>query len=149
MTRIAPIIASLVGAAVLGGTAVAQDPVPLEGAAASPVSCNDPVLLVVWIEHLDRSKSKPYGDGLRSTKIVPRHGGRYLAVSPPMQVLEGKWPADRGFVVEQYPCEQAFREMWFSNEYQEKLKPLRAGSGDYTVALFKQRPQPAAPTARK
>lgn len=117
-------------------TAAVPASVPLEGAAASS-TCDDPVLLVVWIDHLDRSKSKLYGEGLRSTKIVARHGGRYLAVSPPALLLEGEWPADRGFVVEEYPCEQAFREMWFSAEYQSKLKPLRANSGEYTVALFK------------
>jgi len=101
--------------------------------------------LVVWIDNLDRTKSKAYGDGLRATRIVARHGGRYLAVSPPGQLLEGKWPVERGFVLEEYPCEQAFREMWFSDEYQQKLKPLRAGSGDYTVALFKTyRPAPPA-----
>jgi uncharacterized protein (DUF1330 family) len=149
MSRFLVGVTALVGCATLATSAAGQNPVALEGAAASPASCNDPVLLLVWIEGLDRAKSKPYGDGLRATQIVPRHGGRYLAVSPPTLVLEGKWPAERGFVVEQYPCEQAFREMWFSREYQEKLKPLRDGSGEYTVALFKLRPQPVTPVPPK
>ena len=51
-------------------------------------------------------------------------------------VLEGSWPSDRGFVVEHYPCLEAFKALWFSKEYQQRLKPLRAGSGDYTIALF-------------
>jgi uncharacterized protein (DUF1330 family) len=94
---------------------------------AAPKTCKDPVYLVVWIEHLDRTKSKAYGDGLRSSGIVARHGGEYQAVSPPALVLEGKWPADRGFVVERYPCME--------------------GSGDYTVAVFNafKRPAPAKP----
>jgi uncharacterized protein (DUF1330 family) len=114
---------------------------------AAPKTCKDPVYLVVWIEHLDRTKSKAYGDGLRSSGIVARHGGEYQAVSPPALVLEGKWPADRGFVVERYPCMDALKAMWFSDEYQKKLKPLREGSGDYTVAVFNafKRPAPAKP----
>jgi uncharacterized protein (DUF1330 family) len=131
-----------IGAALILTAAAGPAKPRLEGAAASK-ACNEPVVLLVWIDHLDRTRSKAYGDGLRSSRIVPRHGGKYLAVSPPLQVLEGEWPADRGFVIEQYPCEQAFREMWFSPEYQTKLKPLRANSGDYTVALFKAYRPPA------
>lgn len=115
---------------------------------ATSASCNDPVYLVVWVDHLDRSKSKAYGEGLRSTGIVKRNGGQYQAVSPPLLLLEGEWPADRGFVIESYPCLDAVKSMWFSDEYQKKLKPLRAGSGNYTVAVFKTyRPAPPAPSA--
>jgi uncharacterized protein (DUF1330 family) len=122
----------------LAASAAAQTP-PAE-------VCKDPVYLVVWIEHLDRTKSKAYGDGLRSSGIVARNGGEYQAVSPPALVLEGEWPADRGFVVERYPCMAALQRMWYSDEYQKKLKPLRAGSGEYTVAVFNafKRPSPAA-----
>jgi hypothetical protein len=37
------------------------------------------------------------------------------------------------------------QRMWYSEEYQKKLKPLRAGSGEYTVAVFNEfkRPAPA------
>ena len=119
-----------------------------------PARCDDPVSLVVWIEHLDRTRSKPYGDALRSSGIIARHGGQYLAVSPPMMMLEGEWPADRGFVVERYPCLDALKAMWFSDEYQKKIKPLRANSGNYTVAVFKQfgttaSAAPTSPSAKK
>jgi|GEM_PF-4850101 len=107
------------------------------GATTAPtVACDKPVYLVVWIENLDRSKSRAYGEALRASKIVSRHGGEYKAVGPPVVMLEGNWPADRGFVVEQYPCLEAIKTMWYSQEYQKKLVPLRAGSGDYTVAVF-------------
>lgn len=124
-------------------TAQTRPPTALEGPAARP-GCNKPVILVVWIEHLDRTKSKAYGEGLRASQIVPRNGGQYIAVSPPVRVLEGEWPADRGFVTERYPCLAAFEAMWYSDEYQKKLAPLRAGSGQYTIALFDERPPPSA-----
>jgi uncharacterized protein (DUF1330 family) len=115
-------------------------------AAQAPSSevCKDPVYLVVSIEHLDRTKSKAYGEALRSSGIVARNGGEYQAVGPPALVLEGEWPADRGFVVERYPCMAALQRMWYSDEYQKKLKPLRAGSGEYTVAVFNAFKRPAA-----
>ncbi|MGJ3230803.1 MAG: DUF1330 domain-containing protein [Oceanicaulis sp.] len=118
--------------------------VPLEGPAADPQTCNDPVYLMVWIDNLDRSKSAAYGAALRETQIVRRNGGEYLMVSPPALVVEGDWPETRGFVIERYPCRAAFENMWFSAEYQTELIPLRAGSGEYTVALFEDWP-PAAP----
>lgn len=106
-------------------------------------ACAEPVYLVVWIEHLNRTKSKAYGDALRASQIVRRHGGRYIAVSPPILPLEGNWPADRGVVIEEYPCLEALRTMWFSDEYQKQLKPLREGSGEYTVGVFKKFVPPA------
>ena len=71
-----------------------------------------------------------------------------------MMMLEGEWPADRGFVVERYPCLDALKAMWFSDEYQKKIKPLRANSGNYTVAVFKQfgttaSAAPTSPSAKK
>ncbi len=126
--------------ALAAAPALAQAPPP-PPAAYTPAgggACDKPVYLVVWVDHLDRAKSKAYGEGLRSTHIVPRHGGRYLAVSPPVKVLEGDWPADRAVVVEEYPCLAAATDMWFSDEYQKTLKPLREGSGDYKVALFQK-----------
>ena len=124
-------------------------PAPPPSVIADLTACNKPVLLVVWIEALDRSKSGAYGKALRESKLVPSHGGTYQAVSPPAELIEGEWPADRGFVVERYPCRAAFERFWTSDEYQKKVKPLREGSGKYTVALFDERmqalPAPADP----
>jgi uncharacterized protein (DUF1330 family) len=106
--------------------------------APAPVTCDKPVYLVVTIDKLDRSKTKAYGEGLRASGIVRRHGGEYKAVGPPDLMLEGEWPADRGYVIEEYPCMEQLRAMWFSDEYQKKLKPLREGSGTYTVAVFRK-----------
>nr|WP_197501413.1 DUF1330 domain-containing protein [Hyphomonas sp. Mor2] len=106
----------------------------LEGPAAT-LDCNRPVYLVVQIADLDRSISGDYAKALRDSKIVARNGGKYLMVSPPTQVLEGEWQSD-GFVVESYPCREAFEAMWYSDEYQNEIKPLREGSGVYTIGLF-------------
>jgi uncharacterized protein (DUF1330 family) len=128
-------------------------PLMLVAASAAPAApaqtCKDPVYLVVWIEHLDRTKSKGYGEALRSSGIVARHGGEYQAVGPPALVLEGEWPADRGFVVERYPCMAELQRMWYSDEYQKRLKPLRAGSGEYTVAVFNAYKKPVPAPAKK
>lgn len=115
-------------------------------AATSPPApaCDAPVYLVVTIDHLDRTRTAAYGAALRSSGIVRRHGGEYKAVGPPDLMLEGEWPADRAFLIEEYPCMERLRAMWFSDEYQKRIKPLREGSGTYTIAVFrKYRPRPA------
>jgi uncharacterized protein (DUF1330 family) len=127
-------IAALAGA--LPAIAPAQP--AAQAQAVAPATCDKPVYLVVTIDKLDRSKTKAYGEGLRASGIVRRHGGQYKAVGPPDLMLEGEWPADRGYVIEEYPCMEQLRAMWFSDEYQKKLKPLRAGSGTYTVAVFRK-----------
>lgn len=121
-------------------TALAQRPVD---AVPIPAGCVKPVYLMVWIENLDRTRTAAYGAALRSSRIVARHGGEYLMVSPPGLLFEGEWPEDRGFVVERYPCRAMLETMWYSDEYQNELVPLRENSGDYTIAVFDQ--WPAAP----
>ena len=113
---------------------------PVATAPAVPATCAKPVYLVVTIDHLDRTHTKAYGEALRASGIVKRNGGSYTMLGPPALVLEGEWPADRAFVVEEYPCMAAFRAMWFSDEYQKRIKPLRANSGAYTIALFDSYP---------
>lgn len=103
-----------------------------------PSGCDRPAYLVVAIDDLDRSKSAAYGEALRRTQIVPRHGGRYVAVGTPALVLEGEWPANRSFVLEKYPCLEMIRTFWYSTAYQQEIMPLRAGSGRYGVFAFEE-----------
>lgn len=108
----------------------------LSSAAAEAPACDKPVYLVISVDRFDRVKARPYAEAMRASGIVKRNEGSYRISGRPAQVLEGDWPQDRGFVIEHYPCRAAFDRMWLSAEYQEKLKPLRAGTGDYTIALF-------------
>lgn len=119
---------------------MAVSPMPAGAAPAPTAACDKPVYLVVTIDKLDRTKSKAYGEALRSSGIVKRNGGAYRIVGAPVQVLEGVWPATQMLLVEEYPCMAAFRSMWFSDEYQKRIKPLRAGSGTYTIAIFDSYP---------
>jgi uncharacterized protein (DUF1330 family) len=108
----------------------------LAASAPAAPACDKPVYLVISVDQFDRAKALPYAQAMRESGIVKRNGGSYRISGAPKQVLEGEWPAGRGFVVEHYPCHEAFERMWKSDEYQRKLKPLRAGTGNYTIALF-------------
>lgn len=105
---------------------------------AAPANCTRPAYLVVAIDDLDRSRSAPYGDALRRTQIVARHGGTYTLSGVPAKVLEGDWPAGRSLVVERFPCLEAIERFWYSDEYQKEVKPLREGSGRYLVVAYEE-----------
>ena len=138
-------IAFLVAAAAAqAALAAPAAPTPPLAPVAASATCNEPVLLVVWIDQLDRTHTKAYGEALRSSGIVRRHGGSYVAVGKPDLLLEGDWPADRNLVIEEYPCMAALKDFWFSDEYQKRIKPLRENSGHYTIGVFK-RYSPAPP----
>lgn len=107
--------------------------------AQTPEACNAPVFLIVLVDGFDRQRAAPYAQALRSTGVVAAHGGRYRAAGEPLAVLEGEWPADRAFVVEEYPCAERALAMWNSATYQEQVKPKRAGTGRYSVILMKAR----------
>jgi uncharacterized protein (DUF1330 family) len=119
-------------AALALSTAVATAPI-----VTSP-TCNKAVYLVVQIERLNRNKTKAYGEALRSSGIVRRFGGVYKAWGSPQAVLEGRWGTNDALIIERYPCREALDAMWNSDEYQNRIKPLRAGSGHYTITIFNE-----------
>ncbi len=113
-----------------------------------PKPGSQPVYLLVMVDDFNRSAFKPYQDALRTTGIITKNGGEYLAVGAPAQLLEGDWPKSRSFVLEKFPSMADFKNFWFSDEYQKKIKPLRDNTGKYTIAVFES-PQTPPPTGAK
>ncbi|MDX2224398.1 MAG: DUF1330 domain-containing protein [Rhodospirillaceae bacterium] len=142
MNRVA--IAFAIGVSVGGALTFAGPKVLPRAAQAETTGCTRAAYLVVEIQNLDRTKSKPYGEALRRSQIVARHGGVYKFSGAPAAVLEGSWPEGRSLVVERYPCLDAIKQFWYSAEYQKDIMPLRAGSGEYLVTAFEELPPPVA-----
>lgn len=72
----------------------------------------------------------------QTSALLARHGGEYVVRGGPQAVLEGSWPDDRRVVVSRWPSLEALKGFWNSSEYQQVIKPLRAGTGDYDVTIF-------------
>ncbi|MFN7174367.1 MAG: DUF1330 domain-containing protein [Thermaurantiacus tibetensis] len=90
--------------------------------------------LVVTATVRDREKMAAYNRALAETGLYARHGGRYLLVGRPVEDLES-WEG-RAVVVAEFPSVEAVRAFWHDPDYQERVKPLRAGAGDFHVAIF-------------
>ena len=59
--------------------------------------------------------------------VFSRYNGRYLAVDPAPEILEGRWNYSRSVLIE-FPSEQDFRSWYESPEYQKILKHRLAGA---------------------
>lgn len=90
--------------------------------------------LVVTANVTDRAKMAAYNRALVESGLYPRHGGRYVLVGRPVAELE-TWDG-RAVVVAEFPNVAAAQAFWNDPEYQEKVKPLRAGAGSFHVAIF-------------
>ncbi|WP_448580382.1 DUF1330 domain-containing protein [Thermaurantiacus sp.] len=94
--------------------------------------------LVVTARVTDRAKMGAYARALAESGLYARHGGRYLVLGQPAVTLEN-WDG-RSLVVAEFPSRDAALAFWWSTDYQDKVKPLRDGAGEFHVAIFDQAP---------
>ncbi|WP_448581599.1 DUF1330 domain-containing protein [Thermaurantiacus sp.] len=94
----------------------------------------DKAYLVVTATVTDGAKMAAYNRALLDSGLYPRHGGRYVLVGRPVADLEA-WDG-RAVVVAEFPSVEAAKAFWNDPDYQEKVKPLRAGAGTFHVAIF-------------
>jgi uncharacterized protein (DUF1330 family) len=104
-------------------------------------TCSEPVLMLVHGEILDRSKFGAYIQALGSSGLYPKNNGYYRAISPVIDTFEGSPPANRGVVLARFPCLEAARGFWNSDEYQE-IKKLRKDSSRFEVTVLRELPIP-------
>lgn len=101
-----------------------------------------PVFLVVIGEITDPDRMNAYREALAASLLYEQHEGYYAAVGKPAEMLEEEWPAHQGLVLARFPTADHARAFWNSDRYQNEIKPLRAGAGRFTVALFEELPVP-------
>lgn len=65
--------------------------------------------------------------------LVAQFGGRYKILGGESRVLEGEWGAIK-LVMHEWPSLEIAEAFWYSEEYQ-RIKPLRAGTGQFRVLL--------------
>lgn len=96
------------------------------------------VYLVVTASISDPAKMGTYQAALMASDLYARHGGRYVLRGRPVADLEN-WDG-RAVVVAEFPDRAAAEAFWWSSAYQQQIKPLRAGAGDFHVGIFEAEP---------
>lgn len=62
------------------------------------------------------------------TLMVERVGGRYLARSPSVEVIEGDGVAPQSVVLIEFPSKEAAEQFYYSDEYEPFKKSRQSGS---------------------
>lgn len=91
--------------------------------------------LLVTARVTDAARMGAYARALAASGLYARHGGHYLFIGKPAASLED-WPAGDSAVCAHFPSRAAAEAFWADAQYQDAIKPLRAGAGDFHVAIF-------------
>ena len=105
--------------------------------ADAPDSCSEPMLTFGEFNIRDADRFERYAQAVSDSGLVEQYGGIPLVFGRTIELLEGEWPESYGVIVTQWPCQEAFEKLYYSNIYQSELKPLRDGAIDMDLILLK------------
>ena len=110
------------------------------GSDLAPDCENEAVIMVVAGPTLDRARMGQYAKALADSGLYPDVKGYYLNSPQPVAVFEGNIPDNFVTLMVRFPSLDAARKFWDSDEYQNKIKPLRLNpsAGDYFVTVYQE-----------
>jgi uncharacterized protein (DUF1330 family) len=94
-----------------------------------------PAFLLVTARVTDGARMGAYSRALAASGLYARHGGHYLFLGKAAVPLE-EWPDGTSIVCAQFPSRAAAEAFWADAQYQDEVKPLRSGAGEFHVAIF-------------
>lgn len=99
-----------------------------------------PVYMVVSGLTLDVQRMNAYGQAIRESGLYAQLGGYYINLPRPVAVFEGEVADNHVSLMVRFPCLANARAFWYSQVYQQQIRPLRLNpsAGDYTVTVYRE-----------
>jgi uncharacterized protein (DUF1330 family) len=102
------------------------------------MSDSKPAYMLVIGQINDGKKMAAYQAALEASGLYAKNEGAYEVKGRPIEMFEGEWPSNQAVVIARFASAEHARNFWRSDTYQNEIKPLRAGAGHFTVALFEE-----------
>ncbi|MFL2770572.1 MAG: DUF1330 domain-containing protein [Rhodospirillaceae bacterium] len=105
------------------------------------VACDEPVIMLVIVQIENPEPLAAYGEKLNKLPTYADQQG-YYHFTVHTEMFEGEWPENQGVLGAKFPCMEAARGFWFSDEYQG-IREVRSGAGIVTVTVHPINETPA------
>ena len=76
----------------------------------------------------------------KSAELIKQHGGEYILRGPAAQVVEGDVLNDKIAILSRFPSLEDVNAFVNGEDYQQNVKPLREGTGEYHIAFYEELP---------
>jgi uncharacterized protein (DUF1330 family) len=79
----------------------------------------------------------------KSAALCKAHGGKYLLRGMPKENYDGDLLEGKMVILTEFPTMDELQSFIKGDEYQNNIKPLREGTGEYHIAFYESPPSVA------
>jgi len=72
----------------------------------------------------------------KSAALMQQHGGRYIVRGLPVENYDGDILDGKSVICAEFPSMDDLKAFIEGDEYQNNIKPLREGTGEYHIAFY-------------
>jgi uncharacterized protein (DUF1330 family) len=88
-----------------------------------------------------KPEMKEYAE--KSAALCKAHGGKYLLRGMPKENYDGDLLEGKMVILTEFPTMDELQTFIKGEEYQNNIKPLREGTGEYHIAFYESPPSAA------
>jgi len=89
-----------------------------------------------------KPEMKQYAE--KAAALIKQHGGQYLVRGMPVENYDGDLLEGNAVILAQFPTMADLEAFIKGDEYQNNVKHLREGTGDYHIAFYESPPESMA-----